>query len=104
MREATNIVPVLPICTNGDARTVRDVVPSGFPAVTAVLHEARYERAPTPWPVIAERLGMSYDPERQWALIRERGLDARGLVQAPRDGSLSLKRGEAARGSPPQPR
>ena len=38
----------------------------------------------------AERLGVSYDPERQWALIRERGLDARGLVQPPRDGSLSL--------------
>jgi hypothetical protein len=91
MREAVDIVPVLPVCTNGEPRTVRDVVPADFAAVVAVLHEARFERAPTPWRVIAERLGMSYDPGRQWALIRERGLDARGLVQPPRDGSLSLK-------------
>lgn len=90
MREAVDIVPVLPVCTNGEARTVRDVVPANFAAVVALLHEARYERAPTSWRVVAERLGVSYDPERQWALIRERGLDARGLVQPPRDGSLSL--------------
>lgn len=94
MREATEIVPVLPACTNGDARTVRDVVPAGFPRAVAVLHEARYERAITPWRVIAERLGVSYDPRRQWALIRERGLDAKGLVQPPRDGSLSLREAE----------
>src|SRR5919106_3267201 len=94
MRDAVAIVPTLPVCANGEALVVRDVVPDGFPAVVAILHESRRDRVPTAWRIIAERLGIPFNPRYQWALLRERGGSLNEPVRHPRAGSLNVREAE----------
>ena len=95
MRDAIDLVPLLPNCTNDRARVIREVVPR-FPAVAVVLHRAKLEDVSMPWREIAKHFDFPYDPTTFWAILVQRGHDVdernvRPRVLPPRDGCLSLE-------------